>query len=314
MRHPLTGPIRIGNVMIDASTRPSDVFPYEIRRQVGSGSMGVVFEALDPALDRPVAIKTLRASMLKEEDDETRLELRQRFLQEARAAAALSHPGATTIYQVGQLDDEPFIVMEWLAGRTLEQVLGERQRLRVEESLELAISVLDTLEAAHRAGIVHRDVKPSNLLVLDDGRLKVTDFGIASIEGRELVKTRAGVILATPRFAAPEQLRGINVDGRADLFSLGIVLYLMLTGEYPLAGDLDPSARAPPAAAASTGPARVARRPRAADAGEEPGVAAEVGGQAGRGAAPDPGGDAAARIRIGGPDPSRGRARAGRNR
>jgi serine/threonine protein kinase len=237
MRHPLTGPIRIGNVMIDASTRPSDVFPYEIRRQVGSGSMGVVFEALDPALDRPVAIKTLRASMLREEDDETRLELRQRFLQEARAAAALSHPGATTIYQVGQLDDEPFIVMEWLAGRTLEQVLGERQRLRVEESLELAISVLDTLEAAHRAGIVHRDVKPSNLLVLDDGRLKVTDFGIASIEGRELVKTRAGVILATPRFAAPEQLRGINVDGRADLFSLGIVLYLMLTGEYPFAGE-----------------------------------------------------------------------------
>jgi serine/threonine protein kinase len=222
--------------MIDVSTRPSEVFPYEIRRQVGSGSMGVVFEALDPALDRPVAIKTLRASRPEPGDEESRFELRQRFLQEARAAAALSHPGAATIYQVGQLGDEPFIVMEWLEGRTLEEILGERKRLKVGEAIELAASLFDTLEAAHRAGIVHRDIKPSNLLILDDGRLKVTDFGIALLQGRELVQTQAGVILATPKFASPEQLRGTRVDARADLFSAGVVLYLMLTGEHPFSG------------------------------------------------------------------------------
>lgn len=222
--------------MIDASTRPSDVFPYEIRRQVGSGSMGVVFEALDPALDRLVAVKTLRAPAARPEDQDKRQELQQRFLQEARAAAALSHPGATTIYRVGELETEPFLVMEWLEGRTLEEILAERKRLPVAEAIELVASLLDTLEAAHAAGVVHRDVKPSNLLVLDDGRLKVTDFGIALLEGRELVKTQDGVILATPLFASPEQLQGTKVDSRTDLFSAGVVLYLALTGEVPFQG------------------------------------------------------------------------------
>ena len=131
--------------MITVSTRPSDAFPYVIRRHVGSGSMGVVFEAHDPALDRPVAIKTLRAPIPEIEDEGARLELRQRFLQEARAAAALSHPGATTIYQVGELGADSFIVMEWLEGRTLEETLGERKRLPVGEASELAISLFDTL-------------------------------------------------------------------------------------------------------------------------------------------------------------------------
>ena len=199
--------------------------------------MGVVYEARDRDLDRQVAIKTLRTSLLQDQDERSRVEFRRRFLQEARAAAALSHPGATTIYRTGQLDDDPYIVMEWLEGRTLEDSLSESGPFPVRETIDLVLSLLETLGAAHKAGIVHRDIKPSNLLILDDGRLKVTDFGIALMQGRELVKTQAGVVFATPRFASPEQLRGTEIDGRADLFSTGVVLYLMLTGEYPFAGQ-----------------------------------------------------------------------------
>jgi len=222
--------------MFSTDTTPSASFPYQIETQVGSGSMGVVFRATEVGLDRPVAIKALKASLLEDESDAVQREMRDRFQREARAAAALSHPGVTTIYRVGEEEGTPFIAMEWLEGATLEEMLRARGKLPLGEAARLAVELLDALAAAHRKGVVHRDVKPSNLMLLEEGRLKVTDFGIARLEGSDLAKTQAGVVLATPRFASPEQLVGGGVDGRSDLFSTGILLYLMLTGKLPFGG------------------------------------------------------------------------------
>jgi predicted Ser/Thr protein kinase len=209
--------------------RPTPTFPYQIEARIGEGSMGIVFKAVEPVLERPVAIKALKGEIGREE--------RLRFLQEAKAAAALSHPGATTIYRTGEEDGSPYIAMEWLEGRTLEQVLREEGVLAPERAARLGIDLLGTLEAAHTAGVVHRDIKPANLVLLRDGRLKVTDFGIARLRGSDLVKTQAGFVLATPRFASPEQLRAEEVDGRSDLFSAGILLYQAVTGRTPFGGD-----------------------------------------------------------------------------
>lgn len=216
---------------------PTPSFPYLVEAQVGVGSMGVVYRALEIDLDRTVAIKTLRASLLEEESAGSREETRRRFLQEAQAAGRLTHPGVTTVYRVGEEAGLPYIVMEWLEGQTLEERLRARTTLPIPEAARLAVLLLDTLEAAHRGGVVHRDVKPSNLVLLDDERLKVTDFGIALVRGKELVETQAGVVLATPKYASPEQLRGGEVDGRSDLFATGILLYRMVSGRFPFAGE-----------------------------------------------------------------------------
>lgn len=216
---------------------PTPSFPYQVLEQVGIGSMGTVYRALEVDLNRTVAIKTLRSSLFEEEPLRTQEEMRRRFLQEAQAAGRISHPGVTTVYRVGEQDGLPFLVMEWLQGQTLEALMNLRRRLPVIEACHLALEVLDALQAAHRSGVVHRDIKPSNLVLLDSGRLKVTDFGIARIQGNELVKTQAGMVLATPRFASPEQLRGMEVDGRADVFAVGVLLYHMVTGAFPFEGN-----------------------------------------------------------------------------
>ena len=217
--------------------RPTPSFPYRLEEQIGMGSMGVVYRATEVALDRPVAIKTLRLSLLREESPEVQDEMRRRFLQEAQAAGRLSHPGITTVYRVGEEGEIPYLAMEWLDGQTLERFQREKGPLPVELALSLVAELLDALHVAHRAGVVHRDIKPSNLMVLGDGRLKVTDFGIALVRGRELVHTQAGVLLATPKFASPEQLRGSEIDGRSDLFSAGVLLFHLITGDFPFAGD-----------------------------------------------------------------------------
>src|SRR5436309_821254 len=216
--------------------RPTPTFPYQVEAKIGEGAMGIVYRAVEPALERRVAIKSLRAQMLSGEEPAVAREYRARFLQEARAAAALSHPGAATIYRIGEEDGSPYIAMEWLEGRTLEEVMSREGKLPPERAVPLVIDLLGTLDAAHRNGVVHRDVKPANLVLLPDGRLKVTDFGIARLRGSDLVKTQAGFVLATPRFASPEQLRGEDVDGRSDLFSTGILLFHLLTGRFPFAG------------------------------------------------------------------------------
>src|SRR5436309_3218106 len=215
---------------------PTPTFPYQVEARIGEGAMGIVYRALEPSLERRVAIKSLHAQMLAGEEPETAREYRLRFLQEARAAAALSHPGAATIYRIGEEEGTPYIAMEWLEGKTLERLIQDEGKLAPERAVRLMIDLLGTLDAAHRNGVVHRDVKPANLVLLPDGRLKVTDFGIARLRGSDLVKTQAGFVLATPRFASPEQLRGEDVDGRSDLFSTGILLFHLLTGRFPFSG------------------------------------------------------------------------------
>lgn len=216
---------------------PTPTFPYRIEERVGVGSMGVVYRALETELDRMVAIKALRRSLVEDEPESLQQEIKRRFQQEARAAAALSHPAVTSVYRVGENDGTPYIVMEWLEGITLERMLAERGRLAPSTAAQYGVELLDALDFSHRRGIVHRDIKPANLLILKgDGRLKVTDFGIALVRGRELVKTRDGLVLATPKFASPEQLAGTDVDGRADLFAVGILLYSLLSGTYPFKG------------------------------------------------------------------------------
>jgi hypothetical protein len=215
---------------------PTPSFPYQVEARIGEGAMGVVYRAVEPSLERRVAIKSLHAQILADEEPEAAREVRLRFLQEARAAAALSHPGAATIYRIGEEDGTPYIAMEWLEGQTLEAVIRDEGKLPPERAGRLMIDLLGTLDAAHRNGVVHRDVKPANLVLLPDGRLKVTDFGIARLKGSSLVKTQAGFVFATPRFASPEQLRGEDVDGRSDLFAAGILLFHLLTGRFPFAG------------------------------------------------------------------------------
>src|SRR6185369_10666910 len=216
---------------------PTPTFPYQVEARIGEGAMGIVYRAVEPVLERPVAIKTLKAQALSAETPDVAREYRLRFLQEAKAAAALSHPGATTIYRTGEEDGVPYIAMEWLEGKTVEQLLREEGVLPPARAALLIIDLLGTLEAAHVAGVVHRDIKPANLVLLRDGRLKVTDFGIARLRGSELVKTQAGFVLATPRFASPEQLRAEEVDGRSDLFSVGILFYQAVTGRFPFGGE-----------------------------------------------------------------------------
>lgn len=215
----------------------SAAFPYRVEERVGEGGMGVVYRAWDPELQRNVAIKVLRTDTVDGETPQLRAQARLRFLQEARAAAALSHPGITTVLRVGEDDGHPYIAMEWLAGRTLDAILREHAPLPVEQVSQLGVDLCEALDAAHTAGVIHRDIKPSNLIILPDGRLKITDFGLARLEGSNLIKTTAGMVLATPLYASPEQLRGRDVDARSDIFSVAIVLYVALTGRRPFDGN-----------------------------------------------------------------------------
>jgi serine/threonine-protein kinase len=192
--------------------------------------MGVVYRALEPQLGRMVALKVLKGA------ERLGDRARRRFLQEARSAAALTHPGVTTIYRVGQVNTVPYIAMEWIEGPTVADILETDENLDVPTVVRIGVELLDTLVAAHAKGIVHRDIKPSNLMILRDGRLKVTDFGVARMSGSDLVTTAAGTMMGTPRYASPEQFAGRAVDGRSDLFSVAVVLYHLLTGRFPFPG------------------------------------------------------------------------------
>ncbi len=212
---------------------------YEIVALVGAGGMGEVYRARDAALGRDVAIKVLPALFSK---DEERL---RRFVQEAQAAAALNHPNILAIYQVGQHEGAPFIVSELLDGESLRDRLGDGA-LPARKSLDYAIQTARGLAAAHDKGIVHRDLKPDNLFVTQDGRVKILDFGIAKLsrpEGSDadretaVVQTDAGSVLGTLGYMAPEQVRGQAVDARADIFSLGAILYEMLSGRRAFKKD-----------------------------------------------------------------------------
>jgi len=208
---------------------------YEILAELGRGAMGAVYRARDPKIDRVVAIKTIIPVLANPEQER---DFRNRFFREAQAAGKLSHPGIVTIFDAGE--DEPtrtpFIVMEYISGRTLEDWLSAPgQRPALETGLNWVKQVAEALDYAHRRGIVHRDVKPANIIITPDGRAKITDFGVAKVTESEF--TAAGQILGTPAYMSPEQLSGHAVDGRSDIFSLGAILYWVLTAEKPFTGD-----------------------------------------------------------------------------
>ncbi|MEM7582186.1 MAG: serine/threonine-protein kinase [Acidobacteriota bacterium] len=213
---------------------PTESFPNRVEIAPGAGAMGIVYRATDVALARPVAIKVMKVDV--EESPELKGEERRRFLQEARAAAALTHPGVTTVHRIGKIGGAPYIVMEWLEGKTLQAIVKDDGARPLEQALRWVYELLDVLSYAHGYGVVHRDIKPANLVIVEGGRLKVTDFGLAVHRGRELVKTAAGSVMATPQYASPEQLDGQKVDHRTDLFSTAVVFYNLLTGAMPWEG------------------------------------------------------------------------------
>ncbi len=204
---------------------------YRVLKALGAGGMGVVFQAQDLHLRRPVALKVMKPALAANEGD------RQRFLREARAAAAVAHDHIITIFQVGEDRGTPFLTMQFLEGETLEDRLKREGRLPLAEVLRLGRELAEGLAVAHEHGLIHRDIKPANVwLEAPRGRVKVLDFGLARPRGDEAHLTQSGAIVGTPAYMAPEQARGEEVDARADLFSLGCVLYRMATGELPFKG------------------------------------------------------------------------------
>jgi len=207
---------------------------YKVLAELGRGAMGTVYQARDPKIDRLVAIKTISVPGPTPNGADN---FRERFFREARAAGRLSHPGIVTIYDVDE-DSEcgPFIVMEYVPGLTLERILsGESGQMSPVMALDIAEQLAQALHYAHGQGIVHRDIKPANIIVTEQGRAKITDFGIAKLDLSQFTAT--GQVFGTPAYMSPEQIEGEEVDARSDLFSLGVVLYSMLTGYRPFQGN-----------------------------------------------------------------------------
>ncbi len=217
--------------------QPLTIGRYEILSELGHGAMGSVYRAHDPTMDRTVAIKTILAAALT---GPLAGEYRERFIREARAAGRLSHPGIVTVYDVSEQDGTPYLVMEFVAGRSLAAAMDAGERFSIDRIYELGQQVAEALGYAHRNGVVHRDVKPANILLAAPGpgeveRAKLADLGVAKLTATQITTT--GQLLGTPAFMPPEQFTGVPIDGRADLFSLGVILYWLATGDKPFAGD-----------------------------------------------------------------------------
>src|SRR5271166_2482584 len=208
---------------------------YEILGELGRGAMGVVYKARDPKINRVVAVKTFS---LAGQPPEEEAEYRERFFREAEAAGRLSHPGIVTIFDVGEEPEThaPYIVMEFVAGQSLDKLLTQDDHtLPLGTALQLTHELAEALDYAHTHGVVHRDLKPANILITEDGHAKIADFGVAKLNLANF--TLSGRVLGTPAYMSPEQLNGDTVDGRSDLFSLGVILYTIATGYRPFQGN-----------------------------------------------------------------------------
>ena len=214
-----------------AAKSPKQIARYRIRGELGRGAMGVVYRAEDPALDRVVALKTIVLA----DDAEGRDDYHKRFFLEAKAAGKLTHPNIVTTYDFGEEGGVAYMAMELLEGTELRERLKEGA-LPPAEALAIAMQIAQGLAFAHERGVVHRDVKPANIMLLERGQAKIMDFGIARVRAADH-KTSTGMVLGTPRYMSPEQISGLPIDQRSDIFSLGIVLYEMVTGVRLFAGD-----------------------------------------------------------------------------
>ncbi len=220
-------------ISFDESGHPSQFGRYEIIETLGQGAMGTVYKGLDPAIGRPVALKTIRFDRLANPSEID--ELKERFMLEAKAAGSFSHPNIVTIYDVGQDKRIQYIAMEYLEGHTLEQVIKRKLDFNYRIVAKIISQVCKALDYAHERNVIHRDIKPANIMVLDGFKVKVMDFGIAHFESSEMTQT--GIAMGTPNYISPEQLSGKKVTVSADIFSLGVVMYELLTGTKPFTGD-----------------------------------------------------------------------------
>jgi serine/threonine protein kinase len=209
---------------------------YQIQGVLGKGAMGLVYDGLDPNLNRRVAIKTILTSKL---DAETARLYSLRFQREVRAVARLNHPNIVQVYDFGNEGDLAYIVMEFIKGRELKDYFDANERFELKTAFQLMIELLDALDFAHAAGIVHRDIKPGNVMIEAGGHAKLTDFGVARVtdpDGPQGEATRVGAVVGTPSYMSPEQIQGQTVDRRTDIFSAGIIFYQFLTGKKPFEG------------------------------------------------------------------------------
>ena len=215
-----------------SKTRPPHIGRYRLTKTLGRGAMGVVYLGYDEAIDRQVAIKTIHRALLEGEDGAEWLE---RFRREVRAAGRCLHPNIVTVFEYGEEKGIPYIVMEYVQGRELRDYLKDRQPLPLANAVAVVVQVLHALDHAHASGVVHRDIKPGNIILLPDGQVKVSDFGIARVEATSSM-TQHGMTVGTPAYMAPEQFGGREADRRTDLYATGVVLFETLTGVRPFAG------------------------------------------------------------------------------
>ncbi len=215
--------------MADALTKAGR---YQIVSELGRGSMGVVYHGFDPVIGRTVAIKTMLTEGLTSQEFR---EFKSRFQREAQAAGVLSHPNIVNVFDYGEDNGVLYLIMEYLEGKSLEKLIEEQGMLPIETIIPMFDQVCGALDHAHQHDIVHRDIKPANIMILDNGLVKVTDFGIAKMMSMGM--TQAGQVLGTPNYMSPEQVKGRQIDGRSDIFSLGIILYDLVTGEMPFGGQ-----------------------------------------------------------------------------
>lgn len=221
-----------GTVILHNSGEKPTLGRYRIERELGQGAMGTVYLGIDPKINRQVAIKTLAYQQVEAEELS---QVKKRFFREAEAAGNLSHPNIVTIYDVGEEADLAFFAMELLEGKDLSSYCRQKKRLPVAQVINIISQTAAALDYAHRQGVIHRDIKPANIILQQDGQIKVTDFGIARITTSS--RTETGIILGTPSYMSPEQVAGKKVDGRSDLFSLGVVMYELLSGKKPFQGE-----------------------------------------------------------------------------
>ena len=214
------------------AAHPERLGKYEIRRELGKGAMGAVYEGFDPVIKRSVAIKTILAGYLANVESEAAV---ARFKQEAQAGGRLQHPGIVGVYEYGEDETGAYIVMEYVQGKLLRQCMRERGRFEPIDVFEVMKQLLAALDYSHQHDVVHRDIKPTNVMVLGGMKIKIMDFGVAKIENSSL--TQVGTVIGTPTHISPEQLLGLPADHRADLWSAGVILYEMLTGHGPFLAE-----------------------------------------------------------------------------